>query len=131
MRTVAIDDFLENVPGREIYALRVAWRHGQGGRATAALARLNAGNPERLGVAHECWDADGLRTFYEDTSAANDAFNPNAGDEADCVSLAREEAGEPETDAADLDEELTEVLDEAGATDVTEDEAEAGGDLPA
>jgi hypothetical protein len=131
MRSVFLGDVLTGVPGRELYAMRTAWRAGEGGRGAAAIASYNAGDPILLGTAHECWDTDGLRTFYANTYAADDDVNPNDGNPEDCVQLLPEEAApEADPDGEDLDEELTEILDESGANDVSEeDAAEENGDV--
>jgi hypothetical protein len=131
MRSVFLGDVIPAVPGRELYALRTAWRAGEGGRGAAAIASYNAGDPILLGTAHECWDTDGLRTFYTNTFDGDDETNPNAGDPMDCVQLLPEEAApEADPDGEDLDEELTDILDESGANDISEEDAnEENGDV--
>lgn len=130
-RSVAIDDFLPALPGREVYALRVKWLRGVGGRGDAAMAALNAGDPIGLGRAHECWDADGLRVAYRDTFPGNDVDNPNEGTVEDCYDLLEEPIDESDADpnAESGDEEVDEALDEAGVGDLTEEECDAAPEM--
>lgn len=126
-RSAGVGDLVPELPGNEVFALRAAWVRGVGGRGDAAMASLaDPNNPAPLGKAHECWDKDGLRTAYADDVADNDAENPNEGDTAMCHGLAQEDV--PEELAApsggDVDPELDALLDEVGALDVSEADAE-------
>jgi hypothetical protein len=126
-RSVGVADALPEVPGNELFALRLRWRAGLGGRGDAIFSSLaDPQNPTVLGKAHECWDKDGLRTAYTDDYAANDAENPNEGDTATCHELAQEDVpvDVARPDGEDADPELDALLDEAGALGLTEADAE-------
>ncbi len=125
-RSVGVGDIIKELPGSEAFALRILWKRDAGGRGDAAMASLaTPGSPVLLGTAHECWDADGLRSAYMDDYAANDAMNPNEGDTSSCAGFAQEDVpgSAASTSGADPDPELDALLDEAGASDVTEAEA--------
>jgi len=139
-RSVVVGDLIEQVPGREVMGLKVAWRAGIGGRGVARVAALNGGNPVGLNLAHECWDADGLRLAYHDTFDGNDDVNPNEGTIADCAGIAAAdlEEVEPTGDNVDVqdpaaetgeDEELNDILSGAGVDDITDEEASEGIDI--
>jgi hypothetical protein len=127
-RSVSVGDLIPQVPGLEAMGMRVLWRHGEGGRADVAVANVT---PTRriLGHAHECWDVEGLRTAYADTIPENDNVNPNEGDVTDgqsCGGFGPDDANEDaaDTDGQDTDPELDDLLDDADASDITEEEAD-------
>ena len=102
----------------------IALLSGLGGRAAAvfvSLADPTAAKP--LAVAHECWNAEGLRTAFASTPTS--AENATEGSLADCAGLAQEEPPEQAAnqDGADSDAELQEALDEVGATAIGETDA--------
>jgi hypothetical protein len=125
-RSIGIGDFIPEAvsPGPEALGMRVLWKRGEGGRGVAVIASL--ATKMALGTASECWDADGLRTAYEDDNPANDATNPNEGDLTMCAGFAREmppPADRVNENGADADPELDALLDESGAMDIDETEA--------
>jgi hypothetical protein len=125
-RSVGVGDLITDLPGNEAFALRILWKRDTGGRGDAAMASLaDPMKPLPLGTAHECWDAEGKRSAYMDDYAANDAKNPNEGDVTNCAGFPKEDvpgsAASPS--GADPDPELDALLDDAGASDVTEAEA--------
>jgi hypothetical protein len=124
-RSVGVGDLIKDLPGNEAFALRILWKRKEGGRGDAAMATLATPAPTLLGVAHECWDGAGKRTAYEDDYGANDATNPNDGDVSTCAGFPKDDvpAGAASPSGADPDSELDALLDEAGASDVTEAEA--------
>lgn len=127
-RSAAFADFAPEIAGQELVALRAAWKIGVGGRADVLVASLGEPGPSDnvlVGRGHECWDAAGLRTAYADTIAANDATDPNEGDATSCAGLAQSdpEPAVADPDGTDADAEVDELLEESGANDVTEDEA--------
>lgn len=125
-RSVGVGDLIKDLPGNEAFALRVLWKRDEGGRADAAMASLvMPTSPTLLGTAHECWDADGLRTAYTDDYAGNDATNPNEGDVSSCAGFPKEDVpgSAASLNGSDPDPELEALLDDSGASDVTEDEA--------
>jgi len=125
-RSVGVGDLIKAAPGNEVFALRVQWNRDEGGRGAAAMASIaNPQTPLLLGTAHECWDAEGLRTAYMDDYAANDATNPNEGDVSMCAGFAKEDVPESAAtlNGSDPDSELDALLEDSGASDVTEAEA--------
>ncbi|RMG12513.1 MAG: hypothetical protein D6729_16415 [Deltaproteobacteria bacterium] len=131
-RGVLVTDILPGdtgpAAGIEAMAMRVFWKHGAGGRADVAIAHVAPRPVKFLGAAHECWDAQGLRTAYADPWPDNDANNPNEGDPSDAASCAGFGKDEPGQDAAspdgqDHDPELDDLLVEAEADTITPDEA--------
>jgi hypothetical protein len=132
-RSVGVTDAVPNVAGDELFALRVRWKAGEGGRGDALL--VNVADPKApvvLGDAHECWDKDGLRTAYLDSYADNDAEDPNEGDTASCSGLDSESVPESEAtmDGVDADPELDALLDESGASEISEVEADLVEEAP-
>jgi hypothetical protein len=131
-RSVAIGDIIPQVPGIEALGMRVLWKHGQGGRADVAVANVLPEPRRILGHAHECWDAEGLRTAYADTIPENDDVNPNEGDVTDgslCGDFGAPDANDANDESAsadgqDMDPELEDLLEDADATDITEEEAD-------
>ena len=124
-RTLHLGNLLEDVPGLEALGLRVLWKADQGGRADAVIARIAPRPVVVLGHAHECFDAEGLRTGYADTFEDNDAIDPNEGDVRNCLGFAEEEVPDAAVDNGfDEDPELDELLEEDGANEVSEDDAE-------
>lgn len=125
-RSVAVADFIPALPGAEAMGLRVLWKAGEGGRGTAAVASLGA-NKQLLGTAHECWDKDGLRTAYKDDNPNNDAMNPDEGDLTMCAGFAQEappDSGNVSASGMDADPELDALLQESGAMDISEADAD-------
>ncbi len=124
-RSVGIGDFLDTVPGVEAVGLRVLWKAGEGGRGSAAVVSLATKMP--LGVAQECWDKSGLRSAYEDDNPGNDATNPNEGDLTMCAGFAKEpppDNGAVNESGLDSDPELDALLQESGAMDISEADAD-------
>lgn len=124
-RSVGIGDFVTTVPGPEAVGLRVLWKAGDGGRGSAAVVSLATKMP--LGVAHECWDKGGLRSAYEDDNPGNDATNPNEGDLTMCAGFAKEpppDNGAVNESGLDNDPELDALLQESGAMDISEADAD-------
>ncbi len=123
-RSIYAADLLPNLQGKEALGLRTAWLNGAGGRSDLVIAsQANGGTV--LGVAHECWDASGLRTAYRDTIADNDATDPNEGDTARCFALDDDTMGDGGMDnGRDTDPDLDAPLDDAGANDVSDDDAD-------
>ncbi len=124
-RSVGVGDFVQQVPGKEAMGLRVLWKAGEGGRASAAVATIGP-MKQLLGIAHECWDMDGKRTAYSDDNPNNDADQPNEGVVTMCAGLAQEsptDQGNVSESGMDIDPQLNALLEESGAMDI--DEAEA------
>ena len=124
-RSVGVGDYIPALMGPEAMGLRILWKAGEGGRGTAAVASL--ATKQIIGTAHECWDKDGLRSAYEDDNASNDAMNPNEGDLTMCAGFAKEpppDQGNVNEGGMDADPELDALLQESGAKDITEAEAE-------
>jgi hypothetical protein len=125
-RSVGVGDLIKELVGNEVFALRVQWKRDEGGRGAAAMASLvNPQSPVLLGTAHECWDAEGLRTAYMDDYAANDTTNPNENDVGMCAGFAKENVPKDSASlsGSDPDPELDGLLDDSGASDITEAEA--------
>lgn len=121
-RSVGIGEVVAASPGLEALGLRVLWKHGEGGRAAAAVVSLATKMP--LGTAQECWDKGGLRTAYE--SMPVNAMNPNEGNVSMCAGFAREmppAEGSVNESGSDADPELDALLEESGAMDIDEMEA--------
>ncbi|RMG12359.1 MAG: hypothetical protein D6729_16625 [Deltaproteobacteria bacterium] len=133
MRAVFYGDLLPGdvppVAGTELFAMRVLWRTGQGGRADALIAHALPPPAQVLGTAHECWDADGRRTAYLDTFGDNDAEDPNEGDVTDaasCGGFGEDQVPEEVVDSAhDADPQLDALLAEAEADTIDADEVDA------
>lgn len=124
-RSVGIGDYIPALMGPEVTGLRILWKAGEGGRGTAAVASIGA--KEILGTAHECWDKAGLRSAYEDDNPSNDATNPNEGDLSMCAGFAQElppDPGDVSEGGMDNDPELDALLQESGASDIAEAEAD-------
>lgn len=125
-RSIGIGDFIPALPGSEAMGLRILWKAGAGGRGTAAVASLGA-MKQLLGTAHECWDAAGKRTAYKDDNPNNDAMNPDAGDLTMCSGLTDEpppDQGSVSESGTDSDPELDALLQESGAMDISEADAD-------
>jgi hypothetical protein len=126
-RSVGVTDVIPELPGPELFAMRVLWKAAEGGRADAVLASLaDPQSPVVLGHAHECWDAGGLRTAYADTDPMNDMDNPDEGDTSMCFALAQEDVPDSAatTSGTDNDPDLDVLLDDSGASDISEQEAD-------
>lgn len=124
-RSVGIGDFIPASMGPEVVGMRVLWKAGDGGRGAATVASI--GTKMLLGTAHECWDKDGLRTAYRDDNPNNDATNPNEGDLKMCAGFAEEappDAGNVSENGSDNDPELDALLQESGAMDISEADAD-------
>ncbi len=125
-RSVSVGDFIDTLPGPEAMGLRILWKRGEGGRGSAAVASVGP-MKQLLGTAHECWGKDGLRTAYQDDNPNNDAMNPNEGDLTMCAGFAKEpppDQGDVSESGTDADPELDALLQESGAMDIDEAEAE-------
>jgi hypothetical protein len=121
-RSVGVGDFAP-APGPEAMGLRILWKAGEGGRGTAAVASI--ANKQLIGTAHECWGKDGLRSAYESTPP--DAMNPNEGNLAMCAGFAQEpppDQGDVNEGGMDNDPELDALLQESGASDIAEADAD-------
>lgn len=130
-RSVGVGDFIPSLPGAEAMGLRVLWKRGEGGRGTAAVASLGP-MKQLLGTAHECWDKDGLRTAYKDDNPNNDAMNPDEGDLTMCAGFADEappDSGNVSESGIDADPELDALLQESGAMDISESDADTVDDV--
>ena len=128
-RTVAIGDIAPKLPGTEIFAARIQWKHGEGGRGAAALATLQDAKTSKLvHKAQECWDKSGLRTAY--ASTPTDPNNATEGDLTTCAGLAKDDepvaAVTPGTDDHDAD--LDAALADSGASDIAEADAQDASD---
>ena len=124
-RSVGVGDFITSLPGSEAMGLRILWKAGDGGRGSAAVVSL--ATKQLLGTAHECWDADGLRTAYKDDNPNNDMTNPDAGDLTMCSGFADEpppDTGDVSASGMDADPELDALLQESGAMDISEADAD-------
>ncbi len=123
-RAVGVGDFITTVPGSEAMGMRILWKADAGGRGSAAVVSL--GTKQLLGTAHECWDAAGLRSAYKDDNPNNDATNPNEGDVTMCAGFADEpppDTGNVSENGMDADPELDALLQESGAMDISESDA--------
>jgi hypothetical protein len=132
-RSRGIVDALPSLPGNELFGLRAVWKTGEGGRGDAAMASLqDPSSPMPLGKAHECWDADGLRTAYMDTYAGNDLEDPNEGDATSCFGFAEEDVPDSAArpDGTDADPELDELLTESGSAGIDEADADLVEEAP-
>ncbi len=124
-RSVGVGDYIPALMGPEAMGLRILWKAGEGGRGTAAVASL--ATKQILGTAHECWDKAGLRSAYQDDNPNNDAMNPNDGDLTMCAGFAQEpppDQGDVNEGGMDADPELDALLQESGASDIAEADAE-------
>lgn len=124
-RSIYAAELIPELAGLEALGMRTVWRAGEGGRADVIVATQDGGG-RVIGHAHECWDVEGLRTAYADTMPDNDAETPNEGDVTSCHDLAQDDGDEGTVTGGgtDSDEELDQLLDESGANDITEDEAD-------
>lgn len=125
-RSIGVGDYISSLPGDEAMGLRVLWKRGEGGRGAAAVASIGA-NKQLLGTVNECWDKDGLRTAYRDDNPNNDAMNPDEGDLTMCAGFAEEappDDGNVSESGMDADPELDALLQESGAMDISEADAD-------
>lgn len=124
-RSIYAADLIPELAGLEAIGMRTVWHAGEGGRADVIVATQDGGG-RVIGHAHECWDVEGLRTAYADTMPENDAEEPNEGDVTSCHNLAQADGDEGRVTGGgtDTDEELDQLLEESGANDVTEEEAD-------
>jgi len=122
IRTFAIGDIQTKLDGIELFAMRVLWKNGLGGRADGVLAHVKPLPVAVLAHVHECWDKDGKRTAYKDDVTLNDKDDPDEGDVTKCVELAQEEVpdGSAKPDGTDPDPELDALLNEGEATAIDE-----------
>ena len=124
LRQIFVDDLDPKQPGLELFAMRVLWKTGVGGRADAIYANVTAQKTEKKAEAHECWGSDGKRTAYSSTPV--DPNNAAEGDTKKCFELGQD--GVPETVATtsgkDPDPELDALLADAGASGIDEAEAD-------
>jgi len=85
-----------------------------------------------LGKGIEFWDKDGLRTAYKDDNPNNDAMNPDEGDLTMCAGFADEappDSGSVSESGLDADPELDALLQESGAMDISEADADTVDDV--
>jgi hypothetical protein len=124
-RSVGVGDYVPTLPGSEVMGMRILWKAGEGGRGAAAIASITP--KALLGTAHECWDKAGLRTAYSDDNPNNDAMNPNEGDLTMCAGFAQEPPPDQTNvseSGMDADPELDALLQESGAADISEADAD-------
>ncbi|HRI63603.1 MAG TPA: hypothetical protein PK156_05180 [Polyangium sp.] len=123
-RSISIDDFVGTPQGNEAMGMRMLWKAGVGGRGSAAVVSL--GTKQLLGTAHECWDANGLRSAYKDDDPSNGMTDPDEGEVTMCAGFADEpppDTGNVSENGMDADPELDALLQESGAMDISESDA--------
>lgn len=124
LRQIYVADLDPKQQGLELFAMRVLWKSGGGGRADAVYANVTAQKTTKLADAHECWGADGNRTAY--SSTPDDPNNAKEGDTKACFGLPEETVPEKvaTTSGADPDPELDAMLAESGAAGIDSADAD-------
>lgn len=124
MRVIGLDDYDPKQPGLELFAMRVLWKGGTGGRADALYANVTATKTTKLADVHECWGPGGNRTAYKSTP--DDPNNASEGDTANCFAMATDTPpdGVASASGADKDPELDALLTDSGAAGIDAAEAD-------
>ncbi len=124
LRQIYVADLDPKQQGLELFAMRVLWKIGTGGRADAVYANVTAQKTTKLADAHECWGADGNRTAY--SSTPDDPNNAKEGDTSNCFTFAQETVPDKvaTTSGQDPDPELDQMLADAGAAGIAEADAD-------